>query len=246
MLLAAFALSSGSAHAAQSARLHVRFAPYALGQSTNLDFNLDILAPAGQVPAPLVGLDVRYPSDLGLDVSGLGIATCPQGRLEELGETACSAESYMGQGSALAEIQIGPEIVHESAGVSIFRAAGEGHIAMLFDLEARTPVSAQFVLRALLLPAPAPFERIHIDVPLIPSLEGAPDVAVVRLNARFGPRGLTYYEHVHGKLVPYRPRGILLPSRCPHGGFPFAATLSFADGTSTIAATRVACPAIRG
>jgi Squalene/phytoene synthase len=38
--------------------------------------------------------------------------------------------------------------------------------------------------------------RIHIDVPLVPSLPEAPDVSVVRTHATLGPRGLTYYEHV--------------------------------------------------
>jgi hypothetical protein len=53
---------------------------------------------------------------------------------------------------------------------------------------------------------------------------------------------LTYYERSHGKRVAYRPQGILLPKRCPRGGFRFHADFSFLDGTRSEAQTVVKCP----
>jgi hypothetical protein len=150
----------------------------------------------------------------------------------------------MGYGNALAEIPVGPEIIHETADITIVRApVQDGHIAMLIYASGQTPVDAQIVFPAQLIPAPAPFGgALHLDVPLVPSLPGAPDVAVVRVRSTLGPLGITYYEHVHGRSVAYHPKGILLPNKCPHGGFPFAATFAFLDGTHVSASTAVPCP----
>jgi hypothetical protein len=153
----------------------------------------------------------------------------------------------MGEGSALAEIPIGPVILQETAQVGIFRGPEQGgHLALLFYATGTTPVSAQLAFPGVLLPAPAPYgASIHIDVPLVPSLPGGPDVAVVRLHATLGPLGLTYYERVRGRLVAYKPQGILLPKKCPHGGFAFGASFGFLDGSHTNADARVQCPARR-
>jgi hypothetical protein len=243
-LLAALALlQAPSTRAATTAKLQVGFAPYALGQATNVYFTLNILAPPGQIPPPLTQLEMRYPRDLGLDISGLGIKACARARLEVLGPSGCTAESYMGQGTAVAAIQIGPEVVHETAKIAILRAPElEGHIAMFFNLQATGPVEEQIVLPGLLLQAPPPYEAISISVPIIPTFPDAPDVALTRLTAHFGPAGLTYYEHKHHKLIPYKPQGILLPHQCPKEGFKFAAKLTFAEYDSILTEADIPCP----
>jgi hypothetical protein len=230
--------------AAQSASLHVGLSPERLGRETNLTFEMRITAPDGNVPSPLTKLDVRYPSSLGLAISGLGLASCPLARLEALGPKGCPADSHMGQGTALTEIQIGPEIIQENVAVAILRAPEEnGHLAMLFYATGTSPAFAEIAIPGVLVPTASPaYESVHIDVPLVPSLPAAPDVAVVQLHATFGPRGLTYYERLHGRVVSYKPKGILLPDACPHGGFRFFATLGFQDGSNATADTTVGCP----
>lgn len=194
-----------TAHAAPSAKLHVSFVPYRLGQSTTLEFNAQITASDGPVPPPLTELDVRYPGSLGVAVGELGLATCTKKRLEALGAEGCPADSRMGEGSATAEIPIGPEILRETARVAILRAPEQEHLALLFYATGETPVFAQIPFTGLLLPSPPPYgASIHINVPLVPSLPDGPDVAVVRLHATLGPHGLTYYEHLHGKLVRFK------------------------------------------
>ncbi len=232
-----------TAHAAQSARLHVAFTPERLGQATTVEFGVQIEAPADGVPPPLTALTVRYPGNLGVAVSGLGLATCSQAKLEALGPEGCPADSRMGQGGALAEISIGPEILRETAAVTIVRTpAVDGRLALLFYADAETPVSEQIVFPGQLLPTPGR-GSLRIDLPLVSGLPGWPNVAVVGLHATLGPRGLTYYEHVLGKFVPYHPNGILLPDQCPRGGFPFAASLTFEDGSHANTHTTVPCPA---
>lgn len=240
------ALAPSSAPATPvTARLHVTFTPDIPGQSTNVSFDIAIDAAPGHIPPPLTHVDLTYPSDIGLALSGLGLDTCSQSTLEELGPAGCPADSRMGQGSALAEIQIGSDIIPDTASVAIVRAPEEhGRIAMLFNVHGETPVSAEVVFAGTLIPAPAATdESIDINIPLVQGLSDGPDVAVVRLNATFGPRGLVYYEHVRGRLVPYTPKGILLPRRCPHGGFHFAARFTFLGGIGAVAHTQVPCPA---
>jgi hypothetical protein len=246
-LLACVALPS-RAQALQSADLHVSFSPYELGHSTNLEFGVNINAPAGHVPSPLTALELHYPRQLGFAVSGLGLETCPQQQLQALGPEVCPANSHMGHGSAIAEIPFGPEIIRETAEVSILRGPEqEGHIGLLFYTSAYAPVIAQLAFPGALLPAAPPKqESIDITIPLVRGLPGGSDVAVVQLHASLGPRGLTYYERAHGKLIGYQPQGILLPNKCPRGGFAFSVTLTFLDGSHTHARRTVPCAAPNG
>jgi hypothetical protein len=233
---------TATAHAAQSVKLHATLTPERLGQGTTIGFGFQISAPAGHIPSPLTEVSVSYPASLQVALSGLGLASCSTETLETFGPRGCPAESLMGYGSALAEIPIGPEVVHEDAHVTLLRAPVAG-FALLFYAEAAGPVNAQLAFPGQLLPAPAPFGgRIAIDVPLVPGLPTGPDVAVVKLNSTLGPQHITYYEHLHSRWIPYHPKGIMLPNSCPHDGFPFTATLTFLDGTHANAPTTVPCP----
>jgi hypothetical protein len=236
-----YASLSASAQGAQSAKLDVSFTPHRLGHSTTVNLSFEIAAASGRVPSPLTGLDVSYPSDLGIDASGLGLATCSPATLAAQGPRACPADARMGHGTALAEIPIGAEIIRETADVEILRAPGDGEFALLFYVNGENPVDAPIIFSGLLLPGPGSDESIQVNVPLIPSFPEAPDVAVTRLQTTLGPRGLTYYEHVHGRLLAYRPQGILLPKRCPRGGFAFRAAFSFLDGSHALAHAVVPC-----
>ncbi|HEV3036073.1 MAG TPA: hypothetical protein VGX72_14940 [Solirubrobacteraceae bacterium] len=247
-LLVASALSPvDGASAAQTATLHVSFKPERLGQSTNLTFHLRILA-AGNVPSPLTGVDLNYPSDLGIAISGLGLDTCSAATLEYIGPVGCAAEARMGQGSALAELPFGTEVFQEGAEVAILRAPEEdGHTGFSFYAQGNTPISLPVIFPGVLIPGPtAQTETIRIHVPLIETWPGAPDVSVTQLSATLGPHGLTYYEHIHGKFIPYHPRGILLPNKCPRGGFPFSANLIFTGGSHATATSRIPCRSFRG
>jgi hypothetical protein len=187
---------------------------------------------------------MHYPSSLGFGVSGLGTATCSEATLHVRGPAGCPANSLMGRGSVVVAIPIGPEAVEEDATVAILRAPQEGGIVMFFYTEGIEPVYAAVIFTGVLSEGTAPGnEKILVSVPLVQGLPAGPDVAVVGLRATFGPLGLTYYERVRGEFVPYRPRGILLPRRCPRGGFRFSADFAFLDGSHSTARTKVACPA---
>jgi hypothetical protein len=233
-----------SARATQSVKLVPGFAPYRLGAPTTIELDMQIGAPPGQIPSALTEVEVRYPQNLGFALSGLGLAVCSPAMLEATGASGCPADSIMGGGSATAELRFGPQLVGEHASISIARAPDkEGHISLLVYASGPNPVNTQILAPAQLLPTGPPFGgRLNMELPLIPSVPGAADVAIVSLNVTIGPQGLTYYERVDGTTLAYTPKGILLPNACPRGGFPFAATFSLLDGSHPQARATLPCP----
>lgn len=233
------------AEATPPTRLDATFIPKRLGQRTTLEFGFSFGAPAGQVPSPLTQIELRYPENLGLGLSGLGLATCADQTLEVSGPSGCPPDSVMGYGAALTGIVLGTTVITESAPITILRSPNqEGHLAVLFSAEGTTPVDTRIVFPGLLLPAPAPFGgQVSVGVPLVPTLPGAPYISVIRLHATIGPQKVTYYEQAGGRTLAYQPKGILLPRSCPRRGFPFAAQFSFLDGSVASAHTIAPCPA---
>jgi hypothetical protein len=245
LAIIAMSLSSpGTSWALQSVRLHATFTPEHLGRGTTVDFAFEIAAPNHRVPSPLTGIEVDYPVELGFALSELGLANCSTRALEIFGPHGCPADSLMGYGTALAEIAIGPSILRETVQVEVFRTTShDQHLTLLIYATGSTPVDAEIFFPAVVLPAPAPFGgRLDMDIPLVPSLPGAPDIAVVQFRSTLGPLHLRYNEHAHGRIIEYEPKGIPLPSHCPRGGFPFVAKFRFMDGSNAVAHTAVPCP----
>jgi len=235
--------TQGAAQAHQTVRLQAALTPSRSG-GTTIEFAFQIAAPAKHVPSPLTGVEISYPVKFAFALSELGLSTCSAETLEMAGPEGCPANSIMGYGTAVAEIPVGPEIHSETAHVTIVRATENSrHLALLIYAEGDTPVSAQILFPATILPAVAPFGgRLKMSVPLVPSLPDGPDVALVRFRSTLGPKHLRYNERVHGRIVKYQPKGIPLPDRCPRGGFLFAATFNFMDGSNATADTAVPCP----
>lgn len=241
-LLALLACLSTAASANVSVRLHAAFTPEHLGRAAAVQLDIAIAA-RGSLPPPLAEVSVLYPAGLEIALSGVGIDTCSAHLLESSGARACPADSVMGVGSALTAMQIGPQVVHEKANVTVVRAPeSDGHLAMFFYAAGDQPVIARAVFIGELLPAGHDFGgRIRITIPPIMTLPGQ-DIAIERLDLVLAPAGLTYYERSGGRTIAYHPKGIPLPSSCRHSGFPFNATVVFLNGLATRANTRVACP----
>lgn len=240
--LASSALASGAA--AARVTLHASLTPERLGYGTTVGFGFDVSVPSGRVPPPLTAIELRYPGNLGFALSGIGLAICAPSTLEKLKPSGCPAEARMGTGEALSEFEVESIVVRERTQLTILRGPTQfGHLALLFFADGETPVSAQIIFPGLLLPAPAPFGgTIGVTVPAVHSWPESPDLSVVHLRASLGPEHLTYYKRIGGRLVPYNPRGILLPRVCPKPGFRFRGIFRFADGSVASATTAVPCP----
>ncbi len=245
LLLVALSLGlPAAAHASTGATLSAAFTPEKLGRRTTLHFGFSFSAAPGQVPPPLTQIELRYPNNLGIALSGLGLATCAPAILTELGPSGCPSNSIMGRGEAYTGIVLGITPIRENAPIWIVRAPDqEGRLSVLFYSEGSTPVDTHIEFPGILLPANAPFGGVvSIGIPLVPTLPGAPYISVIHLHATLGPIGVTYYEHVGGVTLAYTPKGILLPKSCPRGGFPFAATFNILDGSEAKAGTAIPCP----
>jgi hypothetical protein len=239
----------GGALGAQSASLEVSFSPERLGASTTIlfGFRISSVPPASQ--SPLTNLSVMLPKEMGFATSGLGLENCLLFSLEASGTLGCPTNSLMGRGVATAEIPIGGEEIAESAQIEVFSApVREGHLSLWVFADAHSPVNAEPVFPAAVLPASQPYgETIDATLPLVPTLPGAPDVAVTRFHMALGPTPsgpdhFLYHSWADGRRVTYAPKGLLLPPVCPRGGFPFKAQFVFQDQTEATAQTNVPCP----
>jgi hypothetical protein len=225
-------------------KLSVSLTPEKLGGGTTIGFDFTVHTPPGHAPSPLVGLDLLYPANIGVITSGLGLTNCERSVLEASGPAGCPANSQMGQGSALVEIPIGPKTIIETGLVTTWMGPIQnGHLGLLFYAYGEAPVLAQLIFPSMVVNARAPFGgSLNTQIPVIPSLPEAPDLAIVQMSFDIGPRNITYYKQEHGQTIAYQPNGVRLPRSCPRGGFPFAASFAFLDGAHTTAHTKVACP----
>jgi len=227
----------GSARGAPAARVSAAFTPERLGAATTVTLGFRLARSGGYFHAPLTGLDFRYPANLGIITSGLGVATCDPAQLEASGAAGCPANSIMGYGTASVRVPFGNEAVPETASIVLVAGPSEnGFLRLLACATGLTPVAARIVMPTLLIAG-----HLQISVPLVPSLPEGPDVDVVSVHVTLGGH-LTYYEQVRGRTVAYHPRGVTLPTRCPHGGFRFSAAFSFLGGARAGAQTAVRCP----
>ncbi len=245
--VALLALPACMAAGQQIASLSASLTPERLGHQTTIGLAFAIRVPTGGVPSPVTLIEISYPENLGIALSGLGLSTCTQKTLEVDGPAGCRTDSRMGYGDGTAEIQIGPYVLQERFVVAIVRAPAppEGPLSMLFYAEGHSPLLDEIAIAGQLLPAPAPYGgRLAINVPLVEVLPGGTDASLSTLHAILGPNHLTYYRDVAGRHVPYHPQGVLLPRRCPRHGFRFAANFTFLDGTRATSQTRVPCPGL--
>lgn len=241
--------SCGSAVAQQIVKLRASFSPERLGTPTTISIAFRISSvPAGD-SLPLTNVSVLLPDEMGLATSGLGLENCALSRLEAFGPSGCPANALMGRGTASAEIPIGGEDIVESAQVELFSShVQNGRLALMVYVDAKSPVFAQLVFPATVVPASLPYgEGIDTEVPLVPTVPGGPNVAVTHFKMMIGtttagPDHFVYFRSAHRRRVPYHPRGLLLPPACPRGGFPFQALFTFEDGSTATARTTVPCP----
>jgi len=209
-----------------------------------------------KAPAAVRELRLRFPASLGLATSGLGAATCRRTAAElaavlidGLGLAGCSPNAVMGRGSARAEVRFppgpaaGPTKIPELASVTMLAAPPiDERFGLLFLANGLRPFGATLVFAGTIEPAKAPFGgTLLMRAPAVPNQFGV-DVALTSIAFEIGAPGIRYTERRGGRTVSYRPEGIVLPHRCPRGGFPFEADLTLADGSRVRAATAIRCP----
>jgi hypothetical protein len=236
--------ATAGALASEKATLKTSFSPDRLGVSTTIGFSFTVSTTEGLAPPPLTGIDLHMPAGMNYTDTNLGLAICQPENLQREGLAGCPLNSRLGSGSAYVEVPFGDGAGQELPEVqAVMGPSNNGNIVVLFYANGKTPVSAQLVFKGEVQPASGPFgSQLTTVVPAIPSVPNGPNVSVISVKATIGPEGVTYTKHVHGRLVHFHPTGIGVPEHCPRGGFPFSASFTFEDGSSTSTTATVPCP----
>jgi hypothetical protein len=244
LALLALACLPACAQAAETVALRTSFSPNRLGVSTTIGFGFTIGSTTGGLPSPLTHVSLRMPKGMNYVTTTLGLSICKPELLVAKGLSGCSPNSRLGFGSAFVEVPFGQGAGREIPNIeALMGPPHDGNIVVLFYANGLAPVYAQIVFQGELLPGEGAFGgNLDTAIPQIPSVTNGPPVSIINVQSTIGPSHLTYYKHVHGKLVGYQPKGISLPLTCPRGGFPFAAEFTFLDGSKVPATHNVPCP----
>jgi hypothetical protein len=236
-------VTAAVALAAETLTVTAAFSPDRLGAPTNVHGTATIHSTNELVPTPIIKTTVLGPAGLGLDVEGVG--TCDPAKLEAaLEPKACPTNSKAGFGGGTGVLVLGKEVIKEHFTLNFFRGPNEnGHLVLLAFLNAITPVSVQLVLKAQVVKEPKPYGLgFTFMVPLIPTLPGASDASAEEIFITLGAPNAAYYRTVHGKRTLFHVKGIIVPKKCPHGGFPYKTEIGFADGTTNTVKGTIPCP----
>jgi hypothetical protein len=217
------------------ASMHASFLPDRLGASTALTLTVGFSGGPEGVPEPLHQAVLHLPAGMAIDLRGS--VACPQSRLRRSGAAGCPAESIVGRGHALADVYAGSLVVPEEADVTVFRGPSHGGL-QTFEIfgQGETPLYQSVITTAVLQPDSAPYgAKLTVSVPPIPTLVLEPDASIVSVSVTVGGIGRKQKAHAAAG-------SIRVPRSCPAGGFPFAASFAFADGSATSATTAIPCP----
>lgn len=221
-----------------------------LGAPSALDMRLQV--DVRRVRSPVNELRLLYPESLGVVSSGLGVAACrrpPSDFVEVLvsgiGLGGCPPNAVMAYGTAVADIRLSDgQVIPEYATLSLLSGPiDEGVLGLVLYVDGQRPFGGRLVIGGRALDAPRPFGGgLGFSLPAVPRLEGLAEVFMRDMRLTIGAPRIVYYERVRGARVAYRPERIVLPNRCPRGGFPFRAHFGFEDGTHAVASTTAPCP----
>jgi hypothetical protein len=231
--LAAAGRTGTAAGVGVSATLATNLSPDRLGAKGALTLAFHYSGGEAAVPSPVRRSVLRFPVGLGIEIPHL--LSCPTARLRAFGARACPRQSLLGHGHALAEAQAGSQVIDED--ISLWLFLGPFHnLDPTLEILAQgyTPFDERVVLTGTVVPDKPPYgEDLILSVPAIPTLPLEPDASIVTMSLTVG------------SVRPRDPRNantVVVPSRCPAGGFPFAAAFTYADGAGGETLSKAPCP----
>jgi hypothetical protein len=214
------------------ATIAASFQPDKLGATGALTVTIDLTRGAVGVPPPLRSSILRLPIGLGIEIPHL--QSCEPVRLRLLGARGCPAQSRLGVGRALVRAPLGSQPLEENVSLWVF--LGPLHdLQPTFEMLAQghTPFDERVVLSGTVLPDNPPYgEDLVLSVPAIPTLPLEPAASIASMSLTIGSSRRSAHES----------NTAVEPSHCPPGGFPFAAELTYADGSTQDASATTPCP----
>lgn len=218
------------------------FTPNKLGSPTNASGAATIGSTTGPVPSPIRHVDVFGPAGVTLDLQGTGV--CQQVKLEQFGAKGCPADSRAGFGGGMGIYELGHELVEEEYTLDFFLADNRpGHVALFVFLSGHSPVVIEMILHATVIQGPKPYGLgFSVEVPAIKVLPEASNASARTAFLTLGAKNVSYFKTINGKRRLFHVRGIVLPKKCPKGGWPVASQFTFEDGSTLTAKRTVPCP----
>jgi hypothetical protein len=200
------------------------FSPDRLGGLAAFTIKAHLANEQGGVPAPVSQAVVQLPAGFTVDLRGVSV--CSRAGVSS---TSCPASAKVGTGSAVAEAHLGSETIPEAAAVSAYRGPNHnGFPTLEVAGQGLTPLIERVVVVGTIEPDQRPYGlKMVLSIPAIPTLPTEPNASIVNFS-------LTLRAAHHGLVH--------IPSSCPVGGFPFAAALTFAEGSSSETTATAPCP----
>jgi hypothetical protein len=185
------------------------------------------------VPSPVRSAVLGLPAGLSLNIPVL--RSCTAEILLARGVSGCPAQSLIGIGHATALFNLGSQPVLEHVKLWAFLGPLR-NLQPTFEIlgEGFKPLGREMVLTATALPDRAPYgEEMTMSIPPIPTVPGEPDASIVSFSLTIGA---SVHKHTPGTAT------VVVPTHCPHGGLPFAAAFTYANGSQGSALATVPCP----
>ena len=129
---------------------------------------------------------------------------------------------------------LGSQLLGESISLWVFLGPLR-NLQPTFEMLAQgyTPFDERVVLSGTVLPDHPPYgEDLVLSVPAIATLPLEPGASIASMSLTIGSSRRSARES----------NTTVEPARCPPGGFPFAAELTYADGSTQNVSTAVSCP----
>lgn len=238
----ACATLAGTAWAGNSLTVQEAFTPDVLGAATNLSITAGFTSSADVPPAPISRMTLYGPAGLGIDARGAGM--CSAATLEQRGPAGCPADSRVGFGGGVAVLALPGQLVREPFTLDFFFGSRtSGRLRLLAYASGISPVAAELVVAAREIPTPAPYGiGFTVEIPQVATIPGAEYVSIESAYATIGASDVAYYRTVRGRRMLVRVPGLIVPRRCPAGGFPTRGIAEFADGATFTVDPAIPCP----
>ncbi len=212
------------AQAGTAVRIAPSFSPDRLGGLTAFTIKVSFANEQGGVPAAVSNAVVQLPAGFTVDLRGVSVCSH-----SGVSSASCPASAKVGAGSAVAEAHLGSETIRESAAVSAYRGPNHnGFPTLEIAGQGLTPLIERIVVVGVLEPDQRPYGlKMVMSIPAIPTLPTEPNASIVDFS-------LTLRAAHHGL--------VRIPASCPASGFPFAAALTFAEGSTSETTATASCP----
>jgi hypothetical protein len=230
-MLAAAAVAAVPARATNVSTMTAAISPDRLGAKGSLTIAIHFAGSELGLPTPVSRAVVHFPAGMTLEIPHL--RSCSTEHLQNSGASDCPPQSKLGEGRALVEARPASETIAEEVELSAFLGPPR-HLQPTLALlgEGIAPLAVRMVVNGAVLPDQAPFgEKLVMSLPPITTVPLEPDASIVELSLTVGAKRHTRSANA-----------IVVPARCPAGGFRFAGEFAYADGSSSSTSATIPCP----